>query len=95
MVTGYTLGGMADKPADPIDPIDPPDPPDPIDPIDPPDRRALGDRPIETARQTGPHKPQGGEGTGGEHLGPVAIARHVKEDGRALILYARDPGSRR
>jgi hypothetical protein len=25
--------------------------------------------------------------TPGERLGPVAIARHVKVDGRALILY--------
>lgn len=25
-----------------------------------------------------------------EHTGPVAIARHVKSDGRALILYTRD-----
>jgi hypothetical protein len=26
-----------------------------------------------------------------EHTGPVVIARHVKSDGRALILYTRDP----
>ena len=25
-----------------------------------------------------------------EHTGPIAIARHVKDDGRALILYTRD-----
>jgi hypothetical protein len=25
-----------------------------------------------------------------EHIGPVAIARYVKDDGRALIVYARD-----
>jgi hypothetical protein len=25
----------------------------------------------------------------GELLGPVAIARYVKDDGRALILYSR------
>jgi len=25
-----------------------------------------------------------------ELCGPVAIARHVKDDGRALILYTRD-----
>jgi hypothetical protein len=25
-----------------------------------------------------------------ERVGPVAIARHVKDDGRALILYTRD-----
>jgi hypothetical protein len=27
----------------------------------------------------------------GERSGPVAIARHVKSDGRALILYTREP----
>jgi hypothetical protein len=26
-----------------------------------------------------------------ERSGPVAIARHLKSDGRALILYTRDP----
>jgi hypothetical protein len=25
-----------------------------------------------------------------EHIGPVSIERHVKADGRALILYTRD-----
>jgi hypothetical protein len=30
--------------------------------------------------------PQSG---GPERCGPVAIARHVKDDGRALILYTR------
>jgi hypothetical protein len=25
----------------------------------------------------------------GERVGPLAIARHVKDDGRALILYSR------
>jgi|GEM_PF-1571831 hypothetical protein len=25
-----------------------------------------------------------------ERVGPVAIARHVKDDGRALILYTRE-----
>jgi hypothetical protein len=25
-----------------------------------------------------------------ERIGPVAVARHVKDDGRALILYSRD-----
>jgi hypothetical protein len=25
-----------------------------------------------------------------ERCGPIAIARHVKDDGRALILYTRD-----
>jgi hypothetical protein len=26
-----------------------------------------------------------------ERTGPVKIARHVKDDGRALIVYTRDP----
>jgi hypothetical protein len=26
-----------------------------------------------------------------ERLGPIAIARHVKDDGRALILYSEAP----
>jgi hypothetical protein len=31
----------------------------------------------------------------GERVGPLAIARHVKGDGRALILYSRtEPESR-
>jgi hypothetical protein len=25
-------------------------------------------------------------------VGPVALARHVKDDGRALILYRREEG---
>jgi hypothetical protein len=29
----------------------------------------------------------------GERIGPVAIARHVKPDGRALIVYTRDTPS--
>ncbi|MFI4985717.1 MAG: hypothetical protein ACHQAV_07020 [Solirubrobacterales bacterium] len=29
----------------------------------------------------------------GELVGPVAIARHVKDDGRALILYSRAQGA--
>jgi hypothetical protein len=27
----------------------------------------------------------------GERIGPVAIQRYVKDDGRALIVYTRDP----
>jgi hypothetical protein len=30
-----------------------------------------------------------------EHTGPVAIARHVKADGRALILYSHGPAERK
>jgi hypothetical protein len=38
---------------------------------------------------------RGGErGPQDEHSGPVAIARHVKDDGRALILYTRDDAPR-
>jgi hypothetical protein len=34
---------------------------------------------------------QNGESTErDEHVGPVAIARHIKDDGRALILYSLD-----
>jgi len=29
-----------------------------------------------------------------EHVGPVAIARHAKADGRALILYTLDRHTR-
>jgi hypothetical protein len=29
--------------------------------------------------------------TGEEHIGPLAIARYVKDDGRALIVYTREP----
>jgi hypothetical protein len=30
------------------------------------------------------------DGPGDGHIGPVAIARDVKDDGRALIIYTRD-----
>ena len=37
----------------------------------------------------------GGRLEPGERVGPLAIARHVKGDGRALILYSRtEPESR-
>jgi hypothetical protein len=29
--------------------------------------------------------------TGEEHIGPLAIAPYVKDDGRALIVYTREP----
>jgi hypothetical protein len=32
-----------------------------------------------------------GADAGVERIGPVAIARHVKDDGRALILYSERP----
>jgi hypothetical protein len=28
---------------------------------------------------------------GDGHIGPLAITRYVKDDGRALIVYTRDP----
>ena len=34
-----------------------------------------------------------GEPQRGEHYGPVVVARHVKDDGRALLLYTREPES--
>jgi hypothetical protein len=41
------------------------------------------------------HEPGGEAEPGGpgevERIGPVAIARHVKDDGRALILYSEQP----
>jgi hypothetical protein len=41
------------------------------------------------------HQPDREREPGGEHelehIGPVAIARHVKDDGRALILYSEQP----
>ncbi len=44
-----------------------------------------GERPGQDER-TGEEKPSGDV----ERTGPIAIARHVKDDGRALILYSRD-----
>jgi hypothetical protein len=41
------------------------------------------------------HQPDGEREPGGkrevERIGPLAIARHVKDDGRALILYSEQP----
>lgn len=44
-----------------------------------------GERPGQDER-TVEERPSGDE----ERTGPLAIARHVKDDGRALILYTRD-----
>ncbi len=38
-----------------------------------------------------PVRPAADRAEAHEHVGPVAIARYVKDDGRALILYTRDP----
>jgi hypothetical protein len=56
------------------------------------------------ARKPAPQPPSGGSaddqreqassaGAQRELAGPVAIARYVKDDGRALILYSRVPGA--
>jgi hypothetical protein len=50
----------------------------------------MGAQPSEIPRSSGrpkgnPHTEQGERHE--EHCGTVAIARHVKDDGRALILY--------
>jgi hypothetical protein len=41
------------------------------------------------------HEPGGEPAPSGEaelqRIGPIAIARHVKDDGRALILYSEAP----
>jgi hypothetical protein len=41
-------------------------------------------------RPVGPHRQDREARDPDEHMGPVAIARHVKADGRALILYTVD-----
>lgn len=46
--------------------------------------------PDSSQASTGGRKHEGGPARDEERAGPVAIARHVKDDGRALILYARD-----
>jgi hypothetical protein len=36
------------------------------------------------------HSPRGQQEEA-ERIGPLTLARHVKDDGRALILYTREP----
>jgi hypothetical protein len=48
-------------------------------------------RPADIGDQGGAHDPRGEQQS--ERTGPVTIARHVKDDGRALILYTRDPSA--
>jgi hypothetical protein len=43
--------------------------------------------------RSGAGEAPGGE-SGREHFGIVSIARHVKDDGRSLILYTRDGSAR-
>ncbi len=48
------------------------------------------DRPPGIDDQADAHAPGGEREPQHECSGPVAIARYVKDDGRALILYTRD-----
>jgi|HubBroStandDraft_6_1064221.scaffolds.fasta_scaffold635502_2 hypothetical protein len=53
------------------------------------DRKPDDKRFAATAERSGHDDERGAEA--GERIGPVAIARYVKDDGRALIVYTRDP----
>jgi hypothetical protein len=57
------------------------------------DERSVGESLVDSGQQAGTRESEGERGRRGEHAGPLAIARHVKDDGRALILYTdqRDP----
>jgi hypothetical protein len=53
-----------------------------------PPERPLSQDSGEAGSEGKPRRPAG------ERVGPLAVARHVKDDGRALILYRRiEPGS--
>jgi hypothetical protein len=54
-----------------------------------PEPPPVGQEPDDEHRSA-PHERSTEPAREGEHVGPVAIARHVKSDGRALILYTRD-----
>jgi hypothetical protein len=41
-------------------------------------------------RRSGPDEPADGHSEPAERYGIVSITRHVKEDGRALLLYTRE-----
>lgn len=55
------------------------------EPVPPPSRGS------EPGSATDPEQSQPAEPPPGERYGPVAIARHVKDDGRALLLYSLNP----
>jgi hypothetical protein len=59
---------------------------------EPPDsgERSLGGNPADTGERADMRESESEHGGRGEHAGPLAIARHVKDDGRALILYSDD-----
>ncbi|MGA2452657.1 MAG: hypothetical protein ABSG93_03980 [Solirubrobacteraceae bacterium] len=44
----------------------------------------------ETGQQAGAREREGEREPAEERVGPVTIARHLKDDGRALIIYTRD-----
>jgi hypothetical protein len=48
--------------------------------------------PEHSHAQAGEDRPESKDGPG-ERCGLVVVARHVKDDGRALILYTRAPGA--
>jgi hypothetical protein len=60
-------------------------------PAEPPpsERRSRVDGQADDERARG-----GGREPPDERSGPVAVARHVKDDGRALILYTRNERAR-
>jgi hypothetical protein len=76
-------GGWVYAPGVTPEPAAPPPPQRPE--RDPGARRAPGE-------EGGPPEPRSGEGQAGERYGPVEIARYVKEDGRALLLYSHSAG---
>jgi hypothetical protein len=59
-------------------------------PAEPP----ASDRTSGTDGQADERARDGERGPQDERSGPVAVARHVKDDGRALILYTRDDAPR-
>ncbi len=67
-------------------------PPMTPEPQAPPPPRGSRPDPGEPADAGNPEEgPQPGEPMSAERYGPVAIARHAKDDGRALLLYSRIP----
>jgi hypothetical protein len=76
---------MAGKPAEP----EPAGHASEIDPAPHADSKPDHERFAATAERSGHAGERGVEV--GERIGPVAIARYVKDDGRALIVYTRRP----
>jgi hypothetical protein len=72
---------MSGKPAEPPSP--PPSLPDP----------GTADEPSRSSHAADPGTADepSRSSQAGERFGPLAIARHVKDDGRALILYSSSP----